>query len=191
MHPSRRFVAAGTVLLGLGLAGLSGAQTAFAARARTVSPISFRGDGLGNVRFGEKEQLVVADLERLLGRAPHPAEKDAGDANCGYDAFLSWPGAQAWFFRGTFVGYAASVSRTHQVNGVTARGLRIGDTLGRARRLYGHSLRSSTEQGGAWFATTDTGQIAGFLSDNPVMVGDAVRITSIGAGIEGCPAMGP
>jgi len=80
----------------------------------------------------------------------------------------------------------------------TAAGLRVGDTVARARMLYGHQLTISAVQGGAWFASTPAGRLAGYLKDVPVTTDPTVgtpasknTVISIEAGTVGCPAMTP
>ena len=70
----------------------------------------------------------------------------------------------------------------------TARGLRPGDTVSAARRLYGPAFRISAAQGGSFWVRTPHGVIDGYLSPVTRPRG---RVLSIEAGKVGCPSMTP
>jgi hypothetical protein len=71
----------------------------------------------------------------------------------------------------------------------SAGGLRIGETTAELRSSFGHRLRLSGLQGGAYFISTATGVIDGYLSAE---IGDPnARVVTIEAGEVGCPAMRP
>jgi hypothetical protein len=115
------------------------------------------GNGIASISFGQPRSRVVAELERLLG-PPHETIRGI----CGYGPSTDWIGlninpkrvpsqvpsaALTLNFKGsTFVGYtydenAGWVAR--QRDGVllaTARGLTLGDTVARARNLYGRAF---------------------------------------------------
>lgn len=157
-----------------------------------------RGDGLSSVRFGLPQAVAIIELEKLLGRPEHPQPSDYG-GGCTVDASMDWSsGLTAYFFHGSFVGYATSAvsNRDHGVipgNVSTARGLRTGDTLAIAKRLYGLALTTSLAQGGVWFAAIPTGRLAGYLTDeiDHTPPGPEPRIADITAGSVGCPAVSP
>lgn len=102
----------------------------------------------------------------------------------------------AYFFHDAFVGYATGSllggSRNAGLTDVTtASGLRIGDPLTRAARLYGASLQTSYAQGGSWFVATPKGALAGYLTSEVNSTRPAPRIADITAGSVGCPAASP
>jgi len=156
-----------------------------------ATSVVLRGDGINNVTFGQTEASASSALQHLIGRAPRPAQNDSADSHCGYDALLTWPKVVAWFDRGKFVGYQVTGDATASAAMATAKGLRVGASLGTARRLYGSSLTSSSVQGGAFFVSTSVGRIDGFLNNNPIYDATGARLTTIGAGIQGCPALEP
>jgi hypothetical protein len=162
-----------------------------AAAVSSASNVVLRGNGISSVTFGQSEARVSSALQHLIGRASHPVQNDSADSHCEYDALLTWPKATAWFNRGKFVGYQVTDATVGVVTVATAKGLRVGASLTSARRLYGSSLTSSSEQGGAFFVSTSAGRIDGFLSNNPFYDAVGARVTTIGAGIQGCPAMEP
>lgn len=122
----------------------------------------------------------------------------AGD--CTVDAALMWPTFTAYFYHQHFVGYGyskpgqafgeAKKTASQTLNAITAKGLRLGDTLSRARQIYGISFVTSYAQSGSWSARTSTGTLDGYLTDE-VQAQPAAQIASIGAGAVGCPAMSP
>jgi hypothetical protein len=116
--------------------------------------------------------------------------------NCTIDAALQWSTITAYFLHGKFVGYATlsllDGRGTHELPDVaTAKGLRIGDTLARAERLYAGALKTSYEQGGSWFVTTPDGSQAGYLTSEVDSTRPAPRIADVTAGSVGCPAATP
>jgi hypothetical protein len=82
-----------------------------------------------------------------------------------------------FFGHGRFVGFEHS-SRFL----MTTAGLRVGDTIARARRIYGKAFRTSAAQGGSWSAA----KLRGYLT----APGNG-RIATIDAGNVGCPALSP
>lgn len=97
------------------------------------------------------------------------------------------------FERGKFVGYELGNASGHtsgQPNVVTAEGLRLGDIIGQADKLYGRQFLTSAAQGGSWTVKTPTGDLVGLLV-GPPMTGKADRVDMIAAGNFGCAAMGP
>ncbi|HEX5266541.1 MAG TPA: SBBP repeat-containing protein [Acidimicrobiales bacterium] len=156
-------------------------------------PIVLRGDGVASVKFGATQAAAVADLDGLLGSMTS-TKPGTGLSNCDVDTSTQWPMLTAFFFKGRFVGYS-----TLSVNGetlspanvATSAGLRVGDTLARARQLYGSALTTSFAQGGAWFVHTPSGVLEGYLTSEPNQPSSTPSIASIEAGSVGCPAATP
>ncbi len=141
------------------------------------------------MHFGQTEKTAISNLEKVLGKATPSVRKTN---ICNVDAFLDWPTITAYFFHQHFVGYGTSRPKRgfpKSANVMTAKGLRIGDTLPEARRIYGRAFRTSLAQGGSWFAKTPSGRLDGFLTDEANRA-DA-RIGTIEAGAVGCPALSP
>jgi len=160
---------------------------------------TFRGNGIGAATFGQPQALAIAELDHVLGSpaTPRPVS-DAG--NCTVDASLSWPTLTAYFFRGRFVGYDSASLLGPQFSGApnvipaasTAAGLRIGDDIAQARRIYGSAFTVLFAQGGSWRVTTPTGRLDGYLTAVPGHPTPPVpRIADISAGSVGCPAASP
>jgi hypothetical protein len=111
------------------------------------------GDGIGNVAFGQPRSTVVRRLERLLG-TPH----ETIPGICGFGRSTDWIGLNVdsntvpsaeltlQFKQSRFVGYTYNTNkmgpsrRPHGVLLATARGLMLGDTVARARHLYGRAF---------------------------------------------------
>lgn len=167
-------------------------------RANSPPPhhvIVLRGNGFGAAEFGQPAPTAIGALRVVLG-APESATPVDMTGNCTIDAAMEWPAMTAYFFHGAFVGYATGTllggPRAHGLSDVaTAAGLRIGDALTRAVRLYGGFLQTSFAQGGSWFAVTSTGTLAGYLTSEVNSKNPAPRIADITAGSVGCPAMSP
>jgi hypothetical protein len=162
--------------------------------APTAGHFTVRGTGIGPAYFGQQESAAIPSLEQVLGSlrdaAPTPSN------NCTIDSYLHWPTMTAYFDNQLFVGYSTGsldggpgYRDIPNVN--TVAGLRIGDTLVQARRLYRSGLRTSLAQGGSWFATTPTGTLAGILTNEVNEHTPAPRIAEITAGSVGCPAASP
>jgi hypothetical protein len=141
-------------------------------------------DGIGQARFGESHATAVRRIDLALGRRaenPYYAIDFPG-----IDHGAGWPRLIAYFHHGRFVGYDYWGTRLS-----TARGLAVGDSVARARKLYGSALRTSLEQGGAYFVSTSSGTIEGFVhADSPPLAGLS-RISTIQAGSVGGPAIAP
>ena len=106
---------------------------------------------------------------------------------------MQWPTLTAYFAKGAFAGYstlAANGTTLPSGDQATTQGLRAGDQLSQAERIYGPALTTSFAQGGSWTATTPTGKIEGYLTSEPNQNPPA-RIASIEAGALGCPAATP
>lgn len=164
------------------------------------------GDGIAAVKFGEPRTAAVAALNRLLG-VPGGPYRPGG--LCDFDHTITWrdqrspeehPSLIGYFAHGRLVGYEYGEAGNHIAVGrsvhdpllATIRGLTVGDTLERGRRLYGSSFTISTAQGGSWKVATPSGSIDGYASDVPRPGNlDAVKIRTIDAGSVGCPAEAP
>jgi len=167
---------------------------ASAASAPAVGHVVVRANGIGTAYFGQAESAAIRRLEAVLGPPLGPAPTPSN--NCTIDSYLRWPTMTAYFDRQRFVGYGTGSllggpGYRDIPNFTTATGLRIGDTLAQARRLYGSSLRTSLAQGGSWFAATPTGTLAGILTNEVIQRTPAPRIADITAGSVGCPAVSP
>lgn len=165
----------------------SSGGTSKQARGPAVHDVLY-GDGIGRAKFSEAADAAIRRLDLLLDRKPskpyHP------NSMCDVDHESDWPGVNAFFAHGRFVGYAYWAAR-HRSTVVlaTAKGLRIGDRLSKGRRLYGRDFLVSPEQGGSWSAKTSQGKIFGYTSGDPN--GPRSTVASIEAGDVGCPATTP
>jgi hypothetical protein len=171
---------------------------AWASARAAGKDIVLLGNGVGGARFGQAEAVAVATLDRSLGKAKSPVPtSEAG--NCDIDAAMQWRLLTAYFDHGRFVGYSTSSTSGRPLlatgivaNGiVTGGGLRLGDTLAEARRIYGNALRTSYAQGGSWFARTADGTLDGYLTAEVGQKSPPPRVASIEAGAVGCPAASP
>ena len=166
-----------------------------AASPSSEHAIVLRGNGLGAADFGQPAATVLAALRTVLGQ-PKPGKPVDMAGDCTIDSAMAWPGMTAYFFHGAFVGYATgsllgALGNQRIPDVTTAAGLRIGDPLTRAARLYGGSLQTSYAQGGSWFATTPTGTLAGYLTSEVNSTRPVPRVADVTAGSVGCPAMSP
>jgi hypothetical protein len=160
---------------------------------------TFRGNGIGGATFGQPEAVAIAELDKVLGSPATP--RPTGDAgNCTVDAYLIWPTMTAYFFHGRFVGYNSASLPGSQGSGApnvipnasTSAGLRIGDDVAQARRIYGDAFVALFAQGGSWRVTTSTGMLDGYLTAVPDRPTPPVpRIADVSAGSVGCPAASP
>jgi hypothetical protein len=169
------------------------------AAATAAGHYTFRGNGLGAARFGQPEAVAIAELDKVLGSPTTPRPTNYA-GNCTVDSYLTWSTITAYFFRGRFVGYnSASLLGAH-VSGApnvipsasTAAGLRIGDDLTQARRIYGGAFVVLFSQGGSWRVTTSTGRLDGYLTavpDRPTP--PTPKVADVSAGSAGCPAASP
>lgn len=160
------------------------------ATSASTSPLVVSAQGLSGAHLGARESLAVQTFTHLLGAPSIPLSLTPGLSNCGLDSMVSWRGFSAYFDHGRLVGLSLGPSVTPSAR--TSRGLELGDTLGRARSIYGISLRTSTEQGGVWIVTTSRGRIEGFLNPSTGRAPkQSARIWTIDVGDVGCPAMSP
>jgi hypothetical protein len=147
------------------------------------------GNGIGRALFGDARTTVVRRLDVLLGRPPSKNYYPVGRGG-GVDHEIDWPLLAVYFGHGRFVGYEYGL-RTPATNEpvlATAKGLRIGDTVAVAERLYGRTFEISAAQGGSWLVTTPHGRLIGYTSDVTNLKG---RILAIDAGHVGTPALTP
>jgi hypothetical protein len=161
--------------------------------AAIVGHVVLRGDGLAGAKFGQPETVAIDELEGAVG-TPLRAVPTNMAGNCTVDSAMQWPTLTAYFFRNSFVGYGTSSLNGYLLdsNVSTVAGLRIGDSLAKARDLYGDALRTTTAQGGAWSVTTPTGTLAGnFTAEVDQSPPLNPRIGDITAGSVGCPAASP
>ncbi len=178
--------------------GASSANTP-GAPGTAAGHFTFRGNGIGDARFGQPQAVAIAELDKVLGSPTTP--QPAGDAgNCTVDAYLTWPAMTAYFFHGRFVGYNSASLLAARGSGApnvipgasTAAGLRIGDDIAQARRIYGSAFVVLFSQGGSWRVTTSTGMLDGYLTAVPDRPTPQVpRIADVSAGSAGCPAASP
>ena len=154
------------------------------------SPLIVNGRGISQLHLGSSESNAVAILDRLLGRPTSRVRATPIMMNCGVDALGDWHALSAYFDRQHLVGLAFGEAHVPTVQ--TVAGLKLGDSLARARSLYGHRLTTSEANGGAWYARTPTGRIDGFLNWNGAHgPRPTTKIITIDVGVVGCPAMSP
>lgn len=157
------------------------------------------GRGIDGVKFGAPRAAAVAALDRLLGVRGGAYRHDG---LCAVDHTILWrsPKLQAslitYFSRERLVGYQYAESGNPLAPRrsllATTRGLGLGDTLERARQLYGSAFTTSTAQGGSWRVNTKVGRIDGYASGVPRPGNlDAIKVLTIDAGNVGCPALSP
>jgi len=157
--------------------------------------IILSGDAVGSVHFGETQSAAAASLVKLIGRSDGGVRK-ASQGACIISAALYWSNFAAFFYHGKFDGYQTgnylSDKPEPTFNGVTHQGLRVGNTLAQAQKLYGSAISTNGAQNGVYAAVTKTGTIRGYLSTEPNQVlATKVKILTISAGSVGCPAMSP
>jgi len=162
-------------------------------RRTGTNEVVLYGNGLATTRFGESEAVAIARLDQSLGR-PKTSRLTDEAGNCTIDAAMQWDVLTAYFYHGRFVGYSTLSAAGHplpQPGVATAEGLRVGDTLARAERIYGSALHTSYAQGGSWTAKTGAGTLDGYLTAEAGRKSPPPRILSIEAGAVGCPAASP
>lgn len=175
----------------LGACGPSAVFSPSAALPKRAAVLS--GDSVDSVRFGASQATAVTALRRRIGATEGGVRSEKG--NCTIDAALYWANFSVYFHRARFVGYQTgnnvSDKREPVFNGMTPKGLRVGDTLAEARRLYPGRVTTSGVNGGVYAIKTSTGTIRGYLSSETSSRSDRVKISSISAGSVGCPAASP
>jgi hypothetical protein len=148
-----------------------------------------RAGRIGRAAFGTAPPRVIHMLDRLLRH--RPTERLHVFHACGVDHAIGWPGLVVFLRGNRFVGYSyrpAYGARQVPIL-ATARGLRVGDTLGQARALYGRDFHSSRHHGGSWWATTPEGRVEGLASGWPAR--PLGSVATIAAGHVGCPGSSP
>jgi hypothetical protein len=186
----RRKVAACTALAVATVASLAGAPPVVA-QTTASSPVRLSGDAVGGVRLGTSQGRAIDELATMFGRLKTTKLKAIGW--CGLTAQSTGHDVLFNFEQRKFVGYElgnASGKTAGQPNVVTVAGLRLGDTIAQAEKVYGRQFMTSAAQGGSWKVETSTGEMVGLLV-NPPMTGSSDQIEMIGAGDFGCAAMGP
>lgn len=144
------------------------------------------GNGIGPAKFGESPKTVARQLTAVLRRRPSKPFRRA--SACKINGEIAWPGLEAYFHDGRFVGYAYFRRGRREPELATAKNLYLGDTLKTGRHIYGSKFHVSAAQGGSWWVETSTGRLEGFTSRVTNLNG---KIVSIEAGDVGCPAMTP
>jgi hypothetical protein len=143
-------------------------------RFELSSPDLLDGRGIAGARLGTRLNPTLVAVSNLLGvfgdRIP--------GRGCGVDRGEHMLDHIDLFFgHGRFVGYEYSGYFL-----TTAAGLRVGDTISRARQLYGAAFKTSPAQGGSWSAAG----LRGYLT-----APQNGRIVTVDAGNVGCPALSP
>lgn len=171
-----------TAALSMANAGVSDAHPS------TVSIL--RGNGLAMLHLGTHQPSAVTTLDRLFGRPRSRVTATPDLRNCGVDAQGTWRSMNAYFFHERLVGLSFGPGRTSSVR--TEAGLGLGDTLARARALYGRRLTTSGNNGGSWFVATPVGRIDGFLNPSGAnALRPSATILTMDVGSVGCPALSP
>lgn len=196
----------------------TGVVVALLAVAVTVGRVSARGtaparvpvhdvlrpDGVARISFGASPGALRRAIDALVG---HRGGAYARGGSCGLDHEITWSDAGigsgaaliAYFRHSAFAGYQfgeLSVAARRPSGGwmlATTRGLSVGDTLARGRRLYGRAFAISTAQGGSWSVRLSGGQLVGYASGRP-RHGDVSWqsvVATIDAGDVGCAAVTP
>ena len=185
---SRRLVT-GTILVAVLTLGVGTASAATSPK----TTVTLSGDAVGSVRFDEAQGNSVTALLKLIGKSEGGVRSATG--NCTIDAALYWTHFSAYFFHGKFVGYQTgnNLTTAHEptFNGATPQGLRVGDTLATAERLYPGHITTLAENAGVYAASTKTGVIRGYLSMEITNSPTKIKIVTISAGSVGCPAASP
>jgi hypothetical protein len=137
-------------------------------------PSVLSGRGIGPARLGRRFGPTLVAVSNLLGVF---GSRTAG-RGCGVDTSEKLLDHNDLFFgHGRFVGYEYS---GHFLT--TTAGLRVGDTVARARQIYGAAFKTSAAQGGSW----SVAGLRGYLT-----APQNGRIATIDAGNVGCPALSP
>lgn len=138
------------------------------------SPDVLNGRGIATARLGTRLGPTLVAISNLLGvfgdRIP--------GRGCGVDrGERMLDHIDLFFGHGRFLGYEYTGRFL-----TTTAGLRVGDTVARARHLYGAAFSTSTAQGGSWSAAGLRGYLTAPRNG---------RIATIDAGNVGCPALSP
>lgn len=167
----------GLLIVSAAIGALAGYLAVVDRHPSASQPLPIYPDGIGPARFGQSEQQAVSELDARLATAP--VSKILGTC-----ATVEWSNLFVWFLSGYFVGYSVRSEDGSTVRAATVNGLRAGDSVTVAQRLYGQQFSVPTGALGSWVVTTAQGQIGGYLSWSYL---DPRRpdIQSIGAGL-GC-----
>lgn len=158
---------------------------------RTPAPLRILyGNGVAGAKFGERRSKVDALLTAQLG----PGGRFTKGGGCGVVDTVSWGELTAFFKHGRFIGYSYGFQGAPPPPPpilATARGLTLGETVGKASRLYrSPPFQESEKQGGSWYVSTPTGTLDGFLTVKGSGSTD-YPIASIQAGPVICAALSP
>jgi hypothetical protein len=138
------------------------------------SPDVLSGNGIGDARLGMLVDQAPAAVSNLLGVFGDPIAAHG----CGVDSSERMLDHIVLFFgQRWFVGFEYSGRFLK-----TTAGLGVGETVARARQLYGPAFRVSTAHGGSWSANGLRGYLTGPRNG---------RIETIDAGNVGCATASP
>lgn len=193
MRAFAALIAAVIVAIGGGLGALSAAGSTETDALPFITtapkgPIELFSDGIGPVTFSTKEATAFDALQLLFGTAGGRTSTSPIN-NCGVTGTATWRNVYVVFELGKFVGYRIGSAMDTIVSTpsvVTAKGLRLGDTISQAQRLYGNAFTTSAAQGGSWIADTSTRRLFGLLVGPPGPVGPSDRVEEIAGGLLGC-----
>ena len=164
--------------------------TISAGAAQMVPVVVVSGKGLVNLSIGASHSNSLALFKAWLGPASTPLTSTPNLRLCGVSDTAAWGPVGVYFNHQRLVGL--SISPGHSLHVQTTTGLRLGDTLARARVLYGKKLTTSRAQGGTWFVATSPHRIDGFLSPSTAKApSSSAKIWTIDVGVVGCPAESP
>ena len=184
-EPARNRIVALALLTAFPLVGV-GLQS----QAGAAPSLVLNGQGLSIAHLGDRQSTVETTLRQMLGKPTIPLTSTPQLHNCGVSAMSSWHAFSLYFNHERLVG--VSLGPGTKPVGQTSTGLKLGNTLRRARSIYGNALHTSTSQGGSWTVTTNNGPLDGFLIPSTRSVaGPTSRIQTIDVGVVGCPAMSP
>lgn len=150
-------------------------------------PIVLSPQAVGSIRFGTPMATAIADLGVLLA---NQKPKISAGVGCGTPAAY-WPNFTAYFDHGEFVGYESANAddlplHSKFLDAKTSAGLRPGDTVAEAERIYGSAFRTFSARGGTWSVSTGSGELLGYLKAPPVPTGPSDQIADIGTEAFGC-----
>jgi hypothetical protein len=155
----------------------------------TGSTAYLQGDGLGVVRFGDRQDAVVATLTAQLRAPDEQSDEPCGKAP-GTSHWVRWADLSVRFDQGAFVGY---IEGTHYppsgppVDLRTRQGLSPGDPLEHVQQMVGKTLRLRSQpanpgQPPVALATIDDGVGPGEITGVIEGTGSARTLTGIFAG---------
>jgi hypothetical protein len=173
-----------------------GATPSFAVQTTASNhPLRISAAHVAGVALGTGRTASLRKLNAVLGQPRHREFSNGhvpkGQRHCAFTGEVDWEHFNAFFYRDRLVGYAVWARRLRTRSGHTSpvassRGLRVGNTLRRARARYGRVVRSSA-QGGSWAVSTRGGRLLGY--SQAARLGSP--ILSIEAGHVGCTALAP